>query len=77
MGASLYLACEYLPLLRAVNGSDTAPFVKAAIRDVKSYRDSKNYRNIPVGYSAGKSFTMRSDHATIPVHEWTLKSSNH
>ena len=36
-----------------VNGSDTAPFIKAAIRDVKAYRDQKKYRTIPVGYSAG------------------------
>lgn len=36
------------------NQSDAAPFVKAAIRDVKAYRDSKGYRKIPVGYSAGK-----------------------
>ena len=40
-----------------VNGSDTAPFVKSAIRDVKAYRDSKKYREIPVGYSAGELIT--------------------
>lgn len=32
--------------------------MKAAIRDVKSYRESKGYRNIPVGYSAGKLTMM-------------------
>ena len=36
------------------NGSTAAPYVKAAARDVKAYRDSKNYRDIPIGYSAGK-----------------------
>ena len=41
-----------------VNGSDTAPFVKAAIRDVKAYRQSKNYRDIPVGYSGGMQLDL-------------------
>lgn len=36
------------------NTSDAAPYLKAAVRDVKAYRDSKNYRKIPVGYSAGE-----------------------
>lgn len=34
--------------------SGAAPYVKAAVRDVKAYRDSKNYRKIPIGYSAGQ-----------------------
>lgn len=34
------------------NGSVAAPYVKAAARDLKAYRDAKGYRNIPVGYSA-------------------------
>jgi hypothetical protein len=34
------------------NGTVAAPYVKAAARDLKAYRDSKKYRNIPVGYSA-------------------------
>lgn len=33
--------------------SNAAPYVKAAVRDMKAYRDSKNYRKIPIGYSAG------------------------
>lgn len=33
--------------------SGAAPYVKAAVRDIKAYRDSKNYRKIPIGYSAG------------------------
>ena len=41
------------------NGSDAAPYVKAAARDVKAYRTSKKYRDIPVGYSAGgPAFTL-------------------
>jgi len=35
------------------NNSIAAPYVKAAARDMKAYRNSKGYRNIPVGYSAG------------------------
>ncbi|CAJ2511652.1 Uu.00g072770.m01.CDS01 [Anthostomella pinea] len=34
------------------NQSHAAPFIKAACRDLKAYRDSKGYRKIPVGYSA-------------------------
>ncbi|KAJ8125967.1 hypothetical protein O1611_g7672 [Lasiodiplodia mahajangana] len=34
------------------NQSLAAPFIKAASRDLKAYRDSKGYRKIPVGYSA-------------------------
>ncbi|KAF2742378.1 glycoside hydrolase family 72 protein [Sporormia fimetaria CBS 119925] len=34
------------------NGTVAAPYVKAAARDMKAYRDSKNYRKIPIGYSA-------------------------
>lgn len=37
------------------NKSDAAPYLKAAVRDVKAYRESKNYRKIPIGYSAGKT----------------------
>lgn len=32
--------------------SHAAPFIKAAARDMKAYRDSKGYRKFPVGYSA-------------------------
>ncbi|KAH9907880.1 glycoside hydrolase family 72 protein [Xylariomycetidae sp. FL2044] len=34
------------------NQSNAAPFIKAACRDTKAYRDSKGYRPIPIGYSA-------------------------
>ena len=39
-------------ILTEANVSDTAPYIKAAARDIKAYRDSKGYRKIPVGYSA-------------------------
>lgn len=34
------------------NQSTAAPFIKAASRDLKAYRDKKGYRKFPVGYSA-------------------------
>lgn len=56
--AGVFVANEAMTRL---NGSDTAPFVKAAVRDVKAYRKSKGYRDIPVGYSGGKcDFVYRS-----------------
>lgn len=41
------------------NGSVAAPYVKAAARDVKAYRDSKNYREVLVGYSAADIASLR------------------
>jgi 1,3-beta-glucanosyltransferase GAS1 len=41
------------------NGSISAPFVKAAARDVKAYRNKKGYRDIPVGYSAADIADLR------------------
>lgn len=45
--------------ITTANGSVTAPYIKAAARDMKAYRDSKNYRNIPIGYSAADIATLR------------------
>jgi hypothetical protein len=39
--------------------SPAAPFVKAAAHDMKSYRNSKGYRTIPVGYSAADIASLR------------------
>jgi 1,3-beta-glucanosyltransferase GAS1 len=39
-------------MLTMGNDSVAAPFIKAAARDMKSYRDRKGYRDIPIGYSA-------------------------
>jgi len=39
--------------------SIAAPYVKAAARDMKMYRDSKGYRKIPVGYSAADIGDLR------------------
>ncbi|KAL9017437.1 MAG: hypothetical protein Q9185_005255 [Variospora sp. 1 TL-2023] len=38
-----------------------APYVKAAIRDIKAYRDGQGYRKIPVGYSAADVNSIRLD----------------
>ncbi|EQK99598.1 Glycolipid anchored surface protein GAS1 [Ophiocordyceps sinensis CO18] len=41
------------------DSSPAAPFLKAAARDMKAYRDSKGYRKIPVGYSAADIKELR------------------
>lgn len=46
-------------VLTTANGSVAAPYVKAAARDMKAHRDSKNYRKIPIGYSAADIATLR------------------
>ncbi|KAF2873918.1 Glucanosyltransferase-domain-containing protein [Massariosphaeria phaeospora] len=46
-------------VLTHLNGSHAGPYVKAAARDMKAYRDSKKYRNIPIGYSAADIATLR------------------
>ncbi|CRG92545.1 1,3-beta-glucanosyltransferase gas2 [Talaromyces islandicus] len=46
-------------VLTMANGSWAAPYVKAAARDVKAYRDSKGYRKIPVGYAAADIPSLR------------------
>lgn len=45
--------------ITTANGSVTAPYIKAAARDMKAYRDSKKYRTIPIGYSAADIATLR------------------
>lgn len=39
--------------------SPAAPFIKAAARDMKAYRDKKGYRKIPIGYSAADIVELR------------------
>ena len=46
-------------ILTMPNGSDAAPYIKSAARDIKAYRDSKGYHNIPVGYSAADIAQLR------------------
>jgi hypothetical protein len=46
-------------VIAMANESNAAPYIKAAIRDMKAHRDSKNYRSIPVGYSAADIAELR------------------
>jgi len=41
------------------NGTDAAPFVKAAARDTKAYMKSKGGRYVPIGYSAADIASIR------------------
>lgn len=41
------------------NHSEAAVYVKAATRDMKSYRNAKGYRNIPIGYSHADIASLR------------------
>ncbi|CAA9962799.1 1-3-beta-glucanosyltransferase [Pyrenophora teres f. maculata] len=45
--------------ITTANGSVTAPYIKAATRDMKAYRDKKGYRKIPIGYSAADIASLR------------------
>lgn len=42
-----------------VNNTNAMPFVKAAVRDIKTYIKSKNYRALGVGYAATDDATIR------------------
>ena len=44
-----------------VSNVDAIPFVKAAVRDMKSYIKQKNYRTIGVGYASDDDATIRVD----------------
>lgn len=46
-------------VLTTADGSQAAPYVLAAARDIKAYRDEKGYRQIPVGYSAADIADLR------------------
>ncbi|PYI21255.1 glycolipid anchored surface protein GAS1, partial [Aspergillus violaceofuscus CBS 115571] len=46
-------------VLTTKDGSAAAPYVLAAVRDMKSHRDEKGYRPIPVGYSAADIAELR------------------
>lgn len=46
-------------VINLANETQAAPFVKAAVRDVKAYIKQKGYRSIPVGYSASDVASVR------------------
>lgn len=39
-------------VINTLGGSPSAPYIKAAVADMKSYLSAKGYRSIPIGYSA-------------------------
>ncbi|KAL7933433.1 glycoside hydrolase family 72 protein [Trichoderma chlorosporum] len=41
------------------NDSPTAPYLKAAARDMKAYRDAQGYRDFAIGYSAADILQLR------------------
>ncbi|KAL8913031.1 MAG: hypothetical protein Q9171_002099 [Xanthocarpia ochracea] len=73
-------------VLTSAEVSNAAPYVKAAVRDMKAYRDSRNYRKIPIGYSAadvpglrpmlqnylacGDNDAERAEFYSLNVYEW-------
>lgn len=46
-------------VIAVTNQSIAAPYIKAATHDMKVYRDSKDYRKIPIGYSAADIAELR------------------
>lgn len=46
-------------VLDTAAGSRAAPYVLAAARDIKAYRDKQGYRKIPVGYAAADIAQLR------------------
>ncbi|KAL8923852.1 MAG: hypothetical protein Q9172_002940 [Xanthocarpia lactea] len=78
-------------VLTTAEVSNAAPYVKAAVRDMKAYRDSRNYRKIPIGYSAadvpglrpmlqnylacGDNDAERAEFYSLNVYEWCGDSS--
>lgn len=46
-------------VINSENTTDTATYVKAVVRDMKKYLKARNYRQIPVGYSAADIVSNR------------------
>jgi hypothetical protein len=46
-------------VINTLAGSPSAPFIKAAVADMKAYMTGKNYRTIPIGYSAADIAQLR------------------
>jgi 1,3-beta-glucanosyltransferase GAS1 len=48
-------------VINTAAGSQAAPYIKAAVADIKSYIALKNYRQIPIGYSAADIAELRPE----------------
>lgn len=46
-------------VINTLAGSPSAPYVKAAVTDMKAYMTGKKYRQIPIGYSAADIAELR------------------
>lgn len=46
-------------VINTAAGSPSAPYIKAAVADMKSYMAAKKYRTIPIGYSAADIAELR------------------
>jgi hypothetical protein len=46
-------------VIAKANQSSAAPYIRAAARDMKAYRDNKGYRKIPIGYCAADIAELR------------------
>lgn len=46
-------------VINTLAGSPSAPYVKAAVTDMKAYMAAKKYRSIPIGYSAADIAELR------------------
>jgi len=46
-------------VINNLGGSSAAPYIKAAVADMKSYLSAKGYRQIPIGYSAADIAELR------------------
>ncbi len=46
-------------VINTASGSPAAPYIKASVADMKSYMAAKNYRTIPIGYSAADIAELR------------------
>ncbi len=46
-------------VINDVNSSITAPYIKAATRDIKIFRDARGYRPIPISYGASDVSSLR------------------
>ena len=46
-------------VINKADGSIAAPYIKAATTDMKRYMASKNYRTVPIGYSAADILQLR------------------